>query len=121
MATVRILRQRDAMPSKIQAIKLVRSVTNMGLKEAKDAVELLPTEFEVSSYTSQSPESVVSELRGYGYDSEIVGSSSLDVEETFKTFLIALINSGEYDQVVTFIKTKRSGVVAGGAQRRLEI
>jgi large subunit ribosomal protein L7/L12 len=33
----------DAGPKKIEVIKVVRALTNLGLKEAKDAVEQTPT------------------------------------------------------------------------------
>jgi hypothetical protein len=122
MATVRILRQSSQMPAKIQAIKLVRQVTNMGLKEAKDMVEMLPGTFEVAP--SYNPNIVINELISCGYDAELVNeltANLTDSEQAFKVFLIALINDGEYDQVVTFIKTKKHGSVAGQAARNLEL
>jgi hypothetical protein len=121
MPTIRINGMIRTIPEKIQAIKLVREVTNMGLKEAKDLLENLPTTFEVSS--SFEIEQIVYRLRNYGYGVAINNKHTqniTDTEQAFKMFLIALINDGEYDQVVTFIKTKKHGSVAGAPTRNLE-
>lgn len=121
MATIRILRQGSQMSAKIQAIKLVRQVTNLGLKEARDLVEMLPGTFECGP--SYNPNLVINELIACGYEAELVNSlteNMTDSDKAFKMLLIALINEGEYDQVVTFIKTKKHGSVAGQPTRNLE-
>jgi hypothetical protein len=123
MATVRVGGQVTSFPEKIQAIKLVREVTNRGLKEAKDFIEGLPGELEVGLYNTKSPQAVVIELNRFGYNAELVGektSMKQDVEQAFKDLLIALVQAGDYDSVILYIKTKKHGTVAGAANRNLE-
>ena len=123
MTTISIRGMLNTMPEKIQGIKEVRAITNMGLKEAKELIEDLPNSFDVGFGVNATD--AVRRLRGYGYDAEVVGEglispSSVDSDKAFKTFLVALIWEGEYDQVITFIKTKKHGSVAGAPGRTLE-
>lgn len=123
MTTINIRGMLHMMPEKIQGIKEIRSATNMGLKEAKEFIEELPNSCDIPSHVNATD--VVRRLRSYGYDAEVVGAgltppSSVDSDRAFKSFLVALIWEGEYDQVITFIKTKKHGSVAGVPGRNLE-
>ena len=123
MTTISIRGMLNTMPEKIQGIKEVRAITNMGLKEAKELIEDLPNSFDVGFGVNATD--AVRRLRGYGYDAEVEGQSlsppsSVDSDRAFKSFLVALIMEGEYDQVITFIKTKKHGSVAGAPNRTLE-
>jgi hypothetical protein len=121
MTTIRIHGQSGGKVEKIQAIRTIREVTNLGLREANELVEYLPNTFTIPS--DMDAQSIVHRLRGYGYNVDIGSSSNpnnTNIEQAFKNFLIALINDGEYDQAITFIKIKKHGSVAGAPTRNLE-
>jgi hypothetical protein len=103
--------------NKIQAIKALRTATNLGLKEAKDAVEGLPYEYEVPFYDDV--DVVAQGLIAEGFQirwNNSASTNNLPVEAAFKNFLIALVNAGEYDEVIRFIKVKKTDTTG----RRLE-
>lgn len=54
---------KDAGPKKINVIKAVRAITNLGLKEAKDAVETLPNKIleEVSKEVAENAKAQLEE------------------------------------------------------------
>jgi large subunit ribosomal protein L7/L12 len=62
--------QTDVGEKKIQVIKEVRAITNLGLKEAKDAVETLPSTIK-EGIPKEEAENVKKQLEGAGATVEI--------------------------------------------------
>jgi large subunit ribosomal protein L7/L12 len=61
---------KDIGPKKIEVIKVVRSLTNLGLKEAKDLVEGVPSNV-MEAVSKESAEDAKSKLEGVGAAVEV--------------------------------------------------
>jgi hypothetical protein len=115
MAQIKITDSTYLPMNKIQAIKSLRTATLLGFREAKDAIENLPYIYTLNSYEDIDELAKALNREGFsveGYKSE----QPEEVETAFKSFLCALINAGEYDKVIHFIKANKAESVG----RRLE-
>jgi large subunit ribosomal protein L7/L12 len=61
---------KDAGPNKIQTIKVVRTLTNLGLKEAKDLVDKAPQPIK-TGVSKEEAQKVIKELETAGAKAEI--------------------------------------------------
>lgn len=121
MARITVLSSRELNAGfKINAIKSLRTATGLGLKEAKDCIDDIPSTIEVPSYLS--PTIVLDNLHERGFEAQIEVTEpdkNSNVNKAFKNLIIALVQQDEWDKVIDYINFHIKG--NSGMGRRLEV